>query len=75
MTPFDFPAWQAARSARLHAALDAALPAADTYPARLHGAMRYATEGGKRLRAALVYAAGEALGAAPEVLDAPAVAI
>jgi farnesyl diphosphate synthase len=74
VTGCDFKGWQAARLARFHAALDATLPAADTYPARLHTAMRYATQGGKRLRALLVYAAGEALGAAPEALDAPAVA-
>jgi len=38
--------------------------------------MRYATlNGGKRVRAALVYAAGEALGAASEVLDVPACAV
>jgi geranylgeranyl diphosphate synthase type II len=38
--------------------------------------MRYATlNGGKRLRAILVYAAGEALGAAPEILDGPACAV
>lgn len=75
MNACDFTVWESARRARLHAALDAALPAAGTYPARLHTAMRYACEGGKRLRALLVYAGGEALGAAPEVLDAPAVAV
>ncbi|MDO9453528.1 MAG: polyprenyl synthetase family protein [Stagnimonas sp.] len=75
MNRCDFTAWEAARRARLHAALDAALPQADAYPARLHAAMRYACEGGKRLRALLVYATGEALGAAPETLDAPAVAV
>jgi len=38
--------------------------------------MRYATlDGGKRVRAALVYAAGEALGAPSEVLDVPACAV
>src|SRR5256885_15853488 len=45
-------------------------------PARLHDAMRYATlGGGKRLRAALVYASGEALGAALDTLDVPACAV
>ena len=40
------------------------LPKADTTPARLHDAMRYATlGGGKRVRAMLVYAAGEWAGA------------
>jgi farnesyl diphosphate synthase len=38
--------------------------------------MRYVTlGGGKRLRAALVYASGEALGARPDALDAPACAL
>ena len=37
--------------------------------------MRYTCNGGKRLRALLVYAAGEALGLSPEALDAPAVAV
>lgn len=60
---------------RFAAALDAALPAADHDPARLHEAMRYACEGGKRLRALLVYAAGEALGLDADALDAPAVAV
>ncbi|SAI74233.1 geranyltranstransferase [Bordetella ansorpii] len=41
--------------------LDELLPAAGTAPARLHDAMRYAVlGGGKRVRAALVYAAGHA---------------
>lgn len=75
MSSCDLVAWEAAQRARLHAALDAALPPRDTYPARLHGAMRYAAEGGKRLRALLVYATGEALGLAPDALDAPAVAV
>lgn len=75
MNRCDITAWESAHRACLHAALDAALPPADTYPARLHAAMRYACEGGKRLRALLVYATGEALGVAPETLDAPAVAV
>lgn len=75
MSHCDSLAWDAARRARLHTALAAALPPADAYPARLHAAMRYACEGGKRLRALLVYATGEALGASPEMLDAPAVAV
>lgn len=43
---------------------------------RLLEAMRYsALGGGKRLRPVLTYAAGEALGIAPHVLDAPAAAV
>lgn len=62
--------------ARVEAALDAALPAADLAPQRLHQAMRYSVlGGGKRLRPLLVYAAGRCTGAAVEQLDAPAVAV
>jgi geranylgeranyl diphosphate synthase, type II len=61
---------------RVDAALERWLPPADQPPARLHAAMRYASlDGGKRLRAALVYAAAEAVGARPEAFDAPACAI
>lgn len=75
MNSADFSAWQQARRAGFDAALEAALPPADTYPARLHGAMRYACEGGKRLRALLVYGAGEAVGVAPGQLDSAALAV
>jgi len=62
--------------ARIERALDARLPPAATHPARLHEAMRYATlDGGKRVRACLVYAAGAALGVREEALDAPACAV
>jgi farnesyl diphosphate synthase len=63
---------------RVEHALDARLPPATLEPSRLHEAMRYATlGGGKRVRACLVYAAGEALGvpAAGLLLDAPACAV
>ena len=60
---------------RLRQHLDSSLPTATQYPARLHEAMRYACDGGKRLRALLVYAAGETLGLDPQVLDAPATAV
>ncbi|MBT8108727.1 MAG: polyprenyl synthetase family protein [Gammaproteobacteria bacterium] len=56
--------------------LDEVLPAATVEPKRLHDAMRYAVfNGGKRVRPLLVYAAGECLGLAQEILDAPAAAI
>ena len=62
--------------ARIETALDHRLPPADSEPRRLHAAMRYvALGGGKRLRAALVYATGEALGAPADVLDVPACAL
>lgn len=61
---------------RVEAALDQRLPSANIPPARLHEAMRYAVLGaGKRVRPVLVYAAGEALGVAPELLDDPACAV
>lgn len=61
---------------RVEHALDRWLPAADILPARLHEAMRYAVlDGGKRIRPALVYAAGQALAAPDELLDAPAAAV
>jgi farnesyl diphosphate synthase len=61
---------------RVEQALDALLPAEGRHPARLHAAMRYAAlGGGKRLRPLLVYAAGEAVGAPVERLDAPACAV
>nr|WP_301334222.1 farnesyl diphosphate synthase [Solimonas sp. SE-A11] len=55
--------------------LDRWLPLDTQYPARLHAAMRYASDGGKRLRPLLVYAAGEVLGLPPAALDAPACAV
>lgn len=61
---------------RLEETLDARLPPADQHPAHLHRAMRYATlDGGKRLRALLIYAAAEALGREPRRVDAPAAAV
>ena len=62
--------------ARVVEALDRRLPAGDHEPTRLHQAMRYAVlGGGKRIRAVLVYAAGEALGVPADVLDGPACAV
>jgi farnesyl diphosphate synthase len=62
--------------ARVEDVLARTLPSMETVPMDLHEAMRYATlGGGKRLRACLVYATGEALGATPEALDPPAAAV
>ncbi|HEX9583688.1 MAG TPA: farnesyl diphosphate synthase [Gammaproteobacteria bacterium] len=62
--------------AHVRAALDACLPAAEDEPRQLHAAMRYAVlNGGKRVRAVLVYAAGEAVGTPLEALDAAACAV
>ncbi len=61
---------------RLEQALVQHLPVVECEPARLHEAIRYATlNGGKRIRACLVYAAGEAFGAPLKTLDVPACAI
>lgn len=71
----DFGSRVPAYLERLAQALDRRLPAASEDPERLHQAMRYACDGGKRLRALLVYAAGEALGVPVAKLDAPACAV
>src|SRR5699024_8199705 len=58
-----FSAWMAKRVGQIETVLDKVLPGPDVVPARLHEAMRYAVlGGGKRVRACLVYAAGEATG-------------
>ena len=56
-----FSDWLKATAAHVENVLDEFLPEADIEPVRLHEAMRYSVlGGGKRVRAALVYAAGEA---------------
>ena len=56
--------------------LEHALPPASEPPTRLHEAMRYAVlNGGKRIRAILVLATGEALDAGIDRLDPPACAV
>ncbi|MBS0387499.1 MAG: (2E,6E)-farnesyl diphosphate synthase [Proteobacteria bacterium] len=61
---------------RVEQALLRSLSGADTGAARLQEAMRYSVlGGGKRLRPLLVYITGEALGANPADLDAPAAAV
>lgn len=56
--------------------LDVCLPSDSEKPERLHEAMRYAVfNGGKRIRPLLVYAAGECVGVAEDLLDGPAAAI
>lgn len=56
--------------------IDACLPSSGEKPERLHEAMRYAVfNGGKRIRPLLVYAAGECVDVAEDLLDAPAAAI
>ncbi|HUG57012.1 MAG TPA: farnesyl diphosphate synthase [Candidimonas sp.] len=59
--PVDFSAWLTERIEHVETVLEQLLPSASTVPGYLHEAMRYAVlGGGKRVRAALVYAAGEA---------------
>jgi farnesyl diphosphate synthase len=68
--------WMVAHQQRLEQAAAAALPAPDAAPDRLHQAMRYAVlGGGKRVRALLVYAAGEFAGAGDDALDCAALAV
>jgi farnesyl diphosphate synthase len=70
MVQLDVPGWLAQQVQRVEGALNAWLPAADAEPAGLHQAMRYAVlGGGKRVRAALVYAAGEVCVAAGAALS------
>ncbi len=61
---------------RVEARLDRFLSATDATPARLLQAMRYAClNGGKRVRAMLVYASGEAVNGNSELLDTAACAV
>jgi farnesyl diphosphate synthase len=66
----------ATAAVRAERALAQALPPAEQLPQKLHQAMRYSVlGGGKRLRPALVYAAGAALGSEDTWLDVPAAAV
>jgi farnesyl diphosphate synthase len=63
-------------AARVDAALESCLPPAHVHPTGLHEAMRYAAlGGGKRIRPALIYGTGRAIGIDPELLDGAACAI
>ena len=65
-----FGEWTVAVQARVEKALARHLPSAETLPARLHQAMRYAClRGGKRVRPLLAFAAGELCAAKAEALD------
>ena len=76
MNAADFQSRIDAALQRIEQALERALSTGDTAAARLHAAMRYSVlGGGKRLRPLLVYITGEAMGARPEDLDAPAAAV
>ena len=70
MSALPFTEWMAVTQDRAESALSRFLPGADSIPARLHQAMRYATlGGGKRVRPLLAFAAGELTDAQPEALD------
>ncbi len=72
----DFSQRWADFQAQTQQQLDKLLPAADAAPSRLHQAMRYAClDGGKRLRAILVYACGQLFEAENDVLHVPACAV
>lgn len=72
----DFSAQLQRWQARIESELSARLPAADIQPTRLHEAIRYSVlGGGKRVRPALVYATGAALGIDESNLDGAACAV
>lgn len=74
--PVEFASWMQARVEHVEGVLDARLPRNSVVPERLHDAMRYAVlGGGKRVRACLVYAAGEAAGNTAAAGSAHAVAL
>jgi farnesyl diphosphate synthase len=76
MTDATLDDFRARCCARVETTLDALLPPANVQPFRLHEAMRYTVlSGGKRIRPLLAYAAGEALGLDPALLDRPACAV
>jgi geranylgeranyl diphosphate synthase type II len=77
MTPdHSLRSFMASCQARLERSLDRRLPESATLPSSLHEAMRYVVlGGGKRIRPALVYASGRAVGSHWEWLDSPACAI
>jgi farnesyl diphosphate synthase len=61
---------------RVNAALDKYLPREDPPEHNLAEAIRYSViGGGKRIRPAMVYAAGEAMGVSTDLLDIPACAV
>jgi farnesyl diphosphate synthase len=76
MSGADFAAWSREVATRIENALGRLLPSSQVAPTRLHDAMRYSTlGGGKRVRAMLVFAAGEVSKAEPERLEIPAASV
>lgn len=76
MSDAEFSAWMREVQEQNETALAELLPQADLAPTSLHGGMRYAVlDGGKRIRALLVYAAGLITAAPPEYLSRVACAV
>ncbi len=72
----SFDDWMTASQHTMETALSSFLPSAQETPTRLHEAMRYtALEGGKRVRPALVFAAGALFDADPALLARAASAV
>jgi farnesyl diphosphate synthase len=72
----DFQAQLQRWQARIEIELEARLPSNEVQPSRLHEAIRYSVLGaGKRVRPALVYATGAALGVPESNLDGAACAV
>ena len=75
-TAVDFASWSRDVAARIETTLGELLPSSRVAPAGLHDAMRYSTlGGGKRVRAMLVFAAGEVSDASRERLRIAASAV
>ena len=75
---FDLSDWMQHKQTRIEQslALHLSIDTKELYSSKLIEAMHYSTlNGGKRLRAMFVYAAGEVLGADPILLDYPASAV
>ena len=74
--PHEFQSRLEAYQNRVNAALDKYLPREDPPEHNLAEAIRYSViGGGKRIRPAMVYAAGEAMGVSTDLLDIPACAV
>ncbi len=72
----DFSGWRAELQSAMESVLDRHLPPVSQPPGKLHQAMRYAVlGGGKRVRALLVFAAGELFCAPRDALERAAAAV
>jgi farnesyl diphosphate synthase len=72
----EFDEWMLSSQRAIEAALSSFLPGAEEAPQRLHEAMRYtALDGGKRVRPALVFAAGALVDANPALMARAAAAV